>query len=275
VPVSIVAFGGIVVVGQEQSAANRMVAASFDRGVNYYDVAPSYWDGEAEIKLGVALKPYRSGAFLACKTEKRDAGGARFELERSLRRLQTDHFDLYQFHAVSSLEDVDEILRPGGAGELFLEARDEGKVRFLGASVHSAEAAIRLMEIYPLDSILFPVSFHTWAKGFGAQILDFAKQKSITRLALKAMALGRWPPGTDQSATPYPKCWYEPIDDPGLAETALRWTLSQDITAAIPPGDERLYELALEIASRFKPVKEEEREKLLAQPVAAEALFTA
>ncbi|HET8548529.1 MAG TPA: aldo/keto reductase [Bryobacteraceae bacterium] len=276
VPVSVIAFGGIVVVGQEQAAANRMVAASFDRGINYYDVAPSYWDGEAEIKLGEALKPYRTRVFLACKTQKRDAEGARAELERSLQRLHTDHFDLYQFHAVSSIKDVDEILRVGGAGDLFIKARDEGKVRFLGVSAHSAEAAIKLMDNYPLDSILFPVSFNTWAKGkFGPQILDFAKRKNITRLALKAMALGRWPKGTDQKSTKYPKCWYQPIDDPVLAEKALRWTLSQDITAAVPPGDERLYELALDIASRSRPMKEKEREALLTQPVAAEPLFKA
>jgi aryl-alcohol dehydrogenase-like predicted oxidoreductase len=276
VPLSIIGFGGIVVVGQEQTAANRTVAASFDRGINYYDVAPSYWDGEAEIKLGEALKPYRQRVFLACKTGKRDAAGAREELERSLKRLHTGHFDLYQFHAVSSLKDVDEILRVGGAGDLFLKARDEGKIRFLGVSAHSAEAAIKLMDNFPLDSILFPVSFNTWVKGkFGPQILDFAKQKNVTRLALKAMALGQWPAGTDRKTTRYPKCWYQPIDDRTIAAKALRWTLSQDVTSALPPGDERLYEMALDIASGFKPMKEKEQEALLAAPQAAEPLFKA
>jgi aryl-alcohol dehydrogenase-like predicted oxidoreductase len=276
VQLSIVGLGGIVLVGQEQSAANRIVAASFDRGVNYYDVAPSYWDGEAELKLGEALRPYRKRVFLACKTERRDAEGAREELERSLKRLETDYFDLYQFHAISSVKDVDEIIRPGGAGDLFLKARDEGKVRYLGVSAHSAEAAIKLMDNYPLDSILFPVSFNTWAKGkFGPQILDFAKQKRIARLGLKAMALGPWPKGTDRNKTKYPKCWYQPIDEPVLAGKALRWALSQDITAAIPPGEASLYETALRIATNFRPMKEREQDALLSAPSAADALFNA
>src|SRR5256885_16739050 len=85
------------------------------RGVNYFDCAPSYFNGEAESKLGEALKPFRSMVFLAEKTMHRDAKGAREELERTLRRFHTDHVDLYQFHAVSSMDDVDKILAPGGA----------------------------------------------------------------------------------------------------------------------------------------------------------------
>ncbi len=99
--------------GYEQKEANRLVASAWERGVNYYDVAPSYGDGEAEIKLGPALAPYRRKAFLACKTARRDAAGAQKEFEQSLRRLRTDYFDLYQFHAVSSMEDVEKILAPG------------------------------------------------------------------------------------------------------------------------------------------------------------------
>lgn len=270
VDLSIIGFGGIVVVGQEQSAADRQVAASYDRGINYYDVAPSYGKGEAEIKLGPALKPYRNRVFLACKTQKRDAAGAREELEQSLKRLHTDHFDLYQFHAVSSMEDVEKILAPGGAGELFRKAKDEGKVRYLGFSAHNAEAAIALMDRFPCDSILFPVNFAAWAEGgFGPQILAHAKRKNIARLALKAMAKGRG------RVPKYPKCWYEPLDDPAMAAQALRFTLSEDVTAAVPPGDERLYELALDIASEYKPLTAPERAALLAKAKGIEPVFRA
>src|SRR5512140_2724531 len=81
---SIIAFGGIVVCGMEQADADKIVTEAVERGCNYFDVAPSYFDGEAEIKLGNALRPYRKDVFLACKTMKRDAAGAREELERSL-----------------------------------------------------------------------------------------------------------------------------------------------------------------------------------------------
>src|SRR6202171_6300743 len=103
IELSIIAMGGIVVCGLPQEAASRRVAEAYDRGVNYFDCAPSYFDGEAEIKLGEALRPYRNKVFLAEKTTRRDAKGAGEELERTLQRFHTDHLDLYQFHAVSSM----------------------------------------------------------------------------------------------------------------------------------------------------------------------------
>jgi aryl-alcohol dehydrogenase-like predicted oxidoreductase len=127
-------MGGIVVCGLSQEVASRRVAQAYDRGLNYFDCAPSYFNGEAESKLGEALKPYRSKIFLAEKTMHRDAKGAREELEHTLQRFHTDHVDLYQFHAVSSMDDVDKILAPGGAAETFFAARNEGMVRHLGFS---------------------------------------------------------------------------------------------------------------------------------------------
>jgi len=274
VELSIIGFGGIVVVGQPQEAANREVAAAFERGVNYFDVAPTYADGEAETKLGVALEPYRKNAFLACKTTMRDRDGARKELERSLGRLKTDYFDLYQFHGVSKMEEVEQILAPGGAAETFLKARDEGKVRFLGCSAHSVECALALLERFPLDSVLFPTNFVCFAQGnFGPQVIARAKQKGVARLALKAMAYTPWPKGVKEHD--FAKCWYRPVSDPALARQALRFTLSEDITAAIPPGDERLFRMALDIAAGFKPLTARERTQLLARTQGTEPIFRA
>lgn len=254
VQLSIIGFGGIVVTAMPQSEADRRVAAAYERGVNYYDVAPSYANGEAERQLGIALKPYRKNVFLAEKTQRRDAKGAQTEFEESLRRLHTDHFDLYQFHAVSSMEDVDRILAPGGAGEYFLKLKKEGKVRYIGFSAHHAAAAIRLMDALPLDSILFPVNFAAWEQGgFGPQMLEKAKQKGMARLALKALALGQWPKGLPRAQRSHPKCWYQPIDNRDLARLALRFTLNQEITAAVPPGDERIFDLAMDLAAAPLP----------------------
>ncbi len=273
VKLSIIGFGGIVVCGMDQSRANSTVAEAFDRGVNYYDVAPSYFDGEAETKLGPALEPYRKRSFLACKTTERDAAGARKELERSLVRLKTDHFDLYQFHAVGSMQDVEKILAPGGAAETFMKARKEGKARFLGASIHDAAAGIALMERFPLDSVLFPINFVLFQEGhFGPQILAKAKEKGIARMALKSMAHTAWP-GADHK--PWDKCWYKPIDHPELAEKAVRFTLSEEITAAIPPGEEKLFRMALDIGARFKPLDASERAELLAKAKGLTPIFRA
>ena len=254
IDLSIIALGGIVVCGLTQVEASRRVAVAYDRGVNYFDCAPSYFNGEAETKLGEALRPYRNKVFLAEKTMSRDAKGAREELERSLQRFHTDHVDLYQFHAVSSMDDVDKILAAGGAAETFFAAKKEGKVRHVGFSAHNAPAALRLMDALELDSVLFPVNVNAWENGgFGPQILAKAKAKGMARMALKALAFGKWPAGMKESDRKYPKCWYEPIDDREMARLALRFTLNQEVTAAVPPGDERIFDLALELASAPLP----------------------
>jgi predicted aldo/keto reductase-like oxidoreductase len=271
IDLSIIGFGAIVLMGMEQHDANRIVAEMVDRGINYFDVAPSYGGGEAETKLGPALEPHRKNVFLACKTMNRDAKGAREELERSLTRLRTDHLDLYQFHAVTRMDEVEQIFGPDGALETFVEARKEGKVRHLGFSAHSEEAALAMLDRFHFDSILFPTNFVCFTSGhFGPRVIAHAKEKGTARLALKAMAYTPWPQGEEQT---YPKCWYKPVSDPDLAGLALRFTLSEDITAAIPPGDERLYRIALKAAGEFLPLSVAERKQLVERAQKLEPLF--
>src|SRR6266540_3183732 len=93
IELSIVGLGGVVVMGMEQPDANRIVREAFDRGVNYFDVAPSY--GDAEDRLGPAIEAIRDQIFLACKTGKRTRDEAAAELRQSLTKLRTDHLDLY------------------------------------------------------------------------------------------------------------------------------------------------------------------------------------
>lgn len=276
IELSVVGFGGIMLAGLEQGVADRLVSEAVDRGVNYFDVAPSYGDGEAESKLGPALGPYRQRVFLACKTQRRDAAGAREELERSLKRLRSGHFDLYQHHAVTKLEEVERIFAPGGAQELFLKAREEGKVRYLGFSAHSVEAALAMLDRFTFDSVLFPINFVCYAQGnFGPQVAARARQKGAALLALKALAYTRWPTGTDRNKPGGPKTWYQPVTERRLAGLALRFTLSEDVTAAIPPGDEKIYPMALELAAEFRPLTASERARLLAAARQAEPIFRA
>jgi len=249
---SIIGMGGIVVMDEEPATAARMVADAVDRGVNYFDVAPSY--GNAQEKLGPALEPFRKNCFLACKTTEREKAGAEKELNESLRILRTDHVDLYQLHAISSLEDVEKAFGPGGAMEVFLKARQEGKTRFLGFSAHSEEAALAAMDRFAFDTILFPVNFACWFGGnFGPQALARAKEKGMGILALKGMAHSSVREGESK---PYKKCWYRPIEDAPLQALALRFTLSQGVTSAIPPGEPRFFQRALEIARNAAPVTE-------------------
>lgn len=259
--ISIVGFGGIIVMNEPQDRANRLVAEAIERGVNYFDVAPGY--GDAEIKLGPALAPYRHEAFLACKTGMRTAREAEEELNRSLERLRTDHFDLYQLHGITDVaKDVQPALEPGGICELLDQAKKDGRIRHAGFSAHSVEAAVAALDGYAFDSVLTPINFRLWTEGrFGPRIVEAAQGRGATVLALKAMALGHWKEG-DPKRDRWNKCWYEPIDDPELGALALRWTLGQPVASAIPPGHAELWRHAVEVAGRYEPLRPEEESHL-------------
>jgi predicted aldo/keto reductase-like oxidoreductase len=222
--------------------------------------------------LGPALEPYRKGVFLACKTQKRTKNEARQELEQSLKNLRTDHFDLYQFHAVTTLKDVEAIHGPEGAMETFLEAKKEGKIRFIGFSAHSVEAAMAMMDRFDFDTILFPVNFATWYAGnFGPQVLAKAQEKKMGILALKAMAKGPWPEGADRKKNP--KCWYEPLTDPEDIRMGFRFTLSHPVTAAVTSGDEKLFRIAVSQYDKLNPLKKSEIETIKERGLAGTPLF--
>ena len=268
---SLIGFGGIVVMNEDAEASKSIVAEAVDRGVNYFDVAPSY--GDAQKRLGPALAPYRKNCFLACKTEGRTKDDSRKQLEESLRLLKTDHVDLYQFHALTKMTDLDKVLGPGGAMETMEAAKKEGKIRYIGFSVHSVETALAAIERYPFDTVLFPVNFVLFSQAnFGPQILKKAKEKDMGILALKAMAKTTWS-ADQQKDHPEPKCWYQPAAYPNEASLGLRWTLGHPITAALPPGDEKYFRLAMDVAQSYKPLEHHEELALLSGATGVEPIF--
>ncbi|MGF7396405.1 aldo/keto reductase [Thermoanaerobacterium thermosaccharolyticum] len=250
---SIIGFGGILVMNMEQSKANNLVSDAIDRGINYFDVSPSY--GDAEIKLGNALVGKRDKIFLACKTDGRTEKSALKEMTESFKRLKTDYFDLYQLHEMKTEDDYNKAISPGGVLELLDKAKKDGKIRYTGFSAHSVDIALKLLDSFDFDAILFPVNFVNYFNGnFGPQVIEKAKSKNIGRLAIKAMAFTT----KSQYDISHPKTWYMPIEDKEVAKLALRFTLSQPITAAIPPGDESYFPIALEVAENYKEITEDE-----------------
>ena len=277
VELSAVALGAIVLCKMEQERADRIVGEALDAGVNYFDVAPSYFQGEAERRMGMAIRGRRDRIFLACKTNKRDAAGAAAELDASLRTLGTDRFDLYQFHGLQTTEEVDEILADGGAGGEFEKALRDGRVRAIGFSTHSIEAGLALMARapFPIASVLFPLNYVCVTEGgWGLQLLEEARRRGIARLALKAMARTRWAEELPRDRRHHGKTWYEPINRPEIAALALRWTLSHDITAAVPPGEEDLFRLALQTAEDLRPLDAAEQQQLATALGGLEPIFS-
>ncbi len=269
VKLSVIGFGGIIVMNESQEAANRIVAEAIERGINYFDVAPSY--GDAEERLGPALEPYRDSVFLACKTLKRTKKEALEELHQSLKRLRTDHFDLYQLHAVSTLDDVNQIFSEGGAIEAFLEAREQGLIKYIGFSAHSEEAALALLDRFDFDSILFPINWVCWFQGgFGPRVVEKAKEKNVAILAIKTLAKRKLKEGEKRKR---PKCWYTPVESFDEALMAVRFTLSLPVTAAVSPGYADLLWWMCDAAEMFKPLSEEEMKSIAEKSAGLELIF--
>jgi aryl-alcohol dehydrogenase-like predicted oxidoreductase len=275
VELSVLGLGGLAVSRTDQATADRLVAEFVECGGNYFDVAPTYHD--AEDRLGPALAPYRQGVFLACKTIQRTAEGARRELESSLKKLGTDHFDLYQLHGLGSMEEAQQVLAPGGAVEALLAARQAGKVRFLGFSAHSPEAAVHLMRSVPCDSVVFPVNFLRQSRANAAQpfaqtVLEEAARLGVSCIAIKGMALRE----ARKGESPVKNCWYIPLAAPRAISLALRWTLAQGVVAALPPGNTDVCRLAIAAATQAdvtRPLTKAEYQELLSYAQGSEPLF--
>lgn len=275
VEISIIGFAGLMLRKplMDQDNANRVVAKAYERGCNYFDVAPAY--GDAQEKLGPALEPYRKNCFLSCKTKARDAAGCKKDLDNSLKLLRTDHFELYQMHVIKDPQkDVDAAFMKGGAMETILQARKAGVIRYVGVTAHTTEAALAAMNRFDFDSIMFPLNYASIYKGnFGSEILELAKKKNCACIGIKSLCRQEWPAGANRGK--WRHLWYEPLSDPTEADLGLRWALSQDIVTTIPPGDETVQFLAFDIAARYKPITPEEQQQVQALAARMTPLFRA
>jgi len=270
--VSIVGFPGLALIHYDQNRCNAGLHDAFKRGVNYFDVAPAYGNGEAEIKMGIGLQGIdRSRIFLACKTNLRDKEGARKELERSLKRLKTDYFDLYQLHHLRRPEEVKKALGPNGAMETFLKAREQGKVKYLGFSAHTTKGALEAMKGFRFDTIMFPINFVEFFKmGFGRPVLELADKQGAAVLAIKPLSTGTWPEGVERTR----KWWYRTTETQEEVNLAMRFTLSQKpVAAGIPPSFLDLLDKAIEAGKTYRPISKAETKKLQEMAKTCKSVF--
>ncbi len=138
--------------------------------------------------------------------------------------------------------------------DTIFRAKEEGKNRYIGFSAHSAEAALRTMDNFDFDTILFPVNCVCYSKAnFGPEVIRRAQEKKMGVLAIKGLARQPWPERAQRNR--WPKAWYQPN------------------TAAVPPGDIRLFQQALEIAHSFTPINEKVKRQLKGLSMSLEPLF--
>lgn len=268
-------FGAAALWEVSQAEADETMERVIAAGVNHIDVAPSY--GMAEERLGrwIERDRDRDRFFLGCKTMERTREGAAAEMHRSLELLHSDHFDLYQIHAVTSLEELDEAMRSGGAIEALMQARNEGFTRWLGITGHGVQAPAVFLEAlrrFEFDSVLFPLNFVQMAnpayRERAEELLRVCRERDVGTMIIKSITRGPWSGLPETHAT-----WYRPFEEAGEIQRAVDFVLSHDVTGLCTAGDTTLLPLVLEACERFTPMGELERERAILDGASFEPLF--
>jgi predicted aldo/keto reductase-like oxidoreductase len=261
--VSVLALGGWHIRAvKDDSEAIRIMHAAIDEGLTFFDNAWDYHDGGSEEIMGKALAVdgKRDKVFLMTKNCNRDAKGTRKCLEDSLRRLRTDHLDLWQFHEINYDNDPDWVFERGGFDEA-RKAQKEGKVRFLGFTGHKdPRIHLKMLDRYHWDTVQMPINVCDYFyRSFAHQVVPEAVRRDIAPLGMKSLGGGQ--PGRLVQAK---VC---------TVEEALHYALSQPIAALVTGIDSMdVLKQNVAIARSFKPLGEADLQRLLAKvrPVAGD-----
>jgi predicted aldo/keto reductase-like oxidoreductase len=191
--VSVLGVGGYHLgLAKDQNEASEIVDLAIDAGVNFFDNAWEYHDGKSEERMGAALKGKRDRVVLMTKvcTHGRDKSVAMEMLEQSLKRLQTDYLDIWQIHEVVYDSDPDLIFKPNGAAEALLQAKKDGKVRFVGFTGHKApEIHLKMLSHdFPFDAVQLPLNcLDATFRSFEQRVLPEVNRRGMAALGMKSM----------------------------------------------------------------------------------------
>ena len=260
--VSPVAYAAIVSMNEAQADSDAYVALAVSAGVNYFDVAPSY--GDAEVVMGKSLRPYRKDVYLACKTAQRTRALAEKELRNSLKVLHTDWFDVYQLHAMTTPDDVEQAFGPDGVMELLVKMRQEGVIRHIGFSAHSERAAMECLERYPFDTVMYPLNWMLHkGQGIGEDVRRAKEERGFGLIGLKALIERAWEDDAEKGESPWPKSWCKPFDakETDLRLAGMKYALDLGVDILVPPGNWECQRFMMEHADEClaNPLSETER----------------
>jgi predicted aldo/keto reductase-like oxidoreductase len=272
---TVIVFGGAALWERTQEEANQALDSFLAAGVNHIDVAPQY--GNAETLIGPWLKDKRDNFFLGCKTFIRTYEESWAEINHSLELLHTDHFDLYQLHAVTNFEELEAASAKGGSIETLQRAKDEGMTRFLGITGHGLETPAVQAEAlrrFDLDTVMFPINPVLYAntnfRRDAEHLLKMCQERDVGVHIIKSIAKEPW---GDKDKT-Y-DTWYEPYDKQELITKGVRFALSQEGVTCLPAaGDIRLLPMVLKAVEDYAPLSAEEQNALIADAAQLEPLFT-
>lgn len=267
-------FGAAALMDISQEDADRVMEAVIEAGINHIDVAPSY--GQAEVRLGPWMPRERRRFFLGCKTLQRTKEGAWSELRESLKRLQTESFDLYQCHAITTVEELDAVTMKGGALEAFVAARQQGFIKYIGITGHGVDAPriyLEALRRFDFDSVLFPLNFIQMAdpdyRKQAEELIATCRAKDVGTMVIKTITKGPWG-GKQHTAT----TWYEPFDRRDEIQRGVDFALSYDVTGLCTAGDPRILPLVIQACASFSRLSQDEIEAMIESGRQYEPLFS-
>jgi aryl-alcohol dehydrogenase-like predicted oxidoreductase len=270
---TIAIFGAAAFYQISQEDADKVMELIIQAGINHIDVAPGY--GEAEIRIGPWMPRERKRFFLGCKTMERTREGAWNEMQVSLKRLQTETFDLYQCHAITTMEELDAVTMKGGALEAFVQARQEGLTKFLGITGHGVNAPqiyLEALRRFDFDSVLFPLNFVQMAnpeyRKHAEELIATCKAKDVGTMVIKSITKGPWGEKQHTATT-----WYEPFEEIDEIQKGVNFALSYDVSGLCTAGDTRVLPLVLQACENFSPLNKDEMEEMIKSGKQYEPLF--
>jgi len=262
--VSVVGFGGIPVIGASVKDAVKMIRRAFDLGINYFDTARAYGDGEE--KFGIALKDVRDKCVIATKTHQRTKEeAARIGLKQSLRNLRTDRIDLVQLHGIDDEKTLEKAISPEGSLAALTEARSQGKIDFIGISGHSPYVLAKAIRTGEFDTVLVPLNL--LFREATEELILLAKELDVGVIVMKPFGGTELEFAQRQIHEGLQKTMvrkeFDRIFGTGIEKTrrSLRFVLAHDVSTTIP-GFSSLEEIesAIKVANEFEGLTKEEKE---------------
>ena len=266
-------FGAAAFFDVTQEEADQVMEYILSTDINHIDVAPGY--GKAETRLGPWLAEEGDRFFIGCKTQERTKEAAAAELRRSLDKLQIDKFDLFQLHAVTNMEELDQVTAPGGALEAIIEAKEEGLLEYIGITGHGLEVPDVFLEAlgrFDFDSVLFPINFILYENSTyrekADKLLQVCQERDIGSMIIKHIAKGPWGDKDKTHTT-----WYLPFTEAEWIQKGVNFALSQPVTAICTPGDINLLPIVVEACQQYQPMDLDHQVELISQTPQFQPLF--
>jgi aryl-alcohol dehydrogenase-like predicted oxidoreductase len=267
---SVLIYGGAALSDVTQEVADASIDEALAAGINHFDTAAGY--GDSELRFGAIMHQIRDRIFLATKTGERDREAAWRQINNSLERLQTDHVDLLQLHAIGDRADLDAATGADGALHAAIRAQEEGLTTAIGITGHGHEAPATHLEAlkrYPFATVLTPLNpvlarDPEYLNAYEA-LVDEIEYQDAGLMIIKTVAKQNWPDPDVKTYT----TWYEPFDQQHQITAAVAWVLDhREVTGLATPSDVRLLSLVINAEQERHTLDSDAAEGVLsAEPV--------